>query len=420
MSKKSPFFLFLIFLSGLSYAQPEIPQLLYSDFFQIPSDTSSTVFYTYKVPLNHLVFEKQANLFLAEYRISVEVFDSKNDKFITRAIKEKNIQVPDYEQTNSPLIFSEGILILYLKPGSYLMTEILYDYKSDREFKIPPYPVKIDSTIKYITPLITTDKTVDCSKRKSAVLANYGGKLPFDEELYSFIFPVKNPGTGTLFVNIIQDKDTLYHGRLTDPKKEKLTLSECGGKVALDENPDMEEYNIFRIDGVSSRIREGGFLIYISDTSEFSTREKFTVACKWINKPVSLRDPELAIKVLKIIEKDSVINSLLNADDEDYIRELAAYWKKIDPTPETEFNPLMQEFYSRIDYAVKNFTTIAGANGASTDRGKVYIRFGKPSDIDRTSDNYGNVIETWTYNNPQRKFVFVDKNGTGEFSLING
>ena len=80
----------------------------------------------------------------------------------------------------------------------------------------------------------------------------------------------------------------------------------------------------------------------------------------------------------------------------------------------------MQEFYLRIDYAIRNFKTIAGANGANTDRGKVYIKFGKPVNIDRTSDNHGNIIETWTYNNPQRKFVFVDKKGTGDFSLISG
>jgi GWxTD domain-containing protein len=386
----------------------------------MPSDTSGSLYYTYKIPLNHLVFEKQANLFLAEYRISLEVYDAKNEKFIDRAIKEKNIQVPDYEQTNSPLIFSEGILKLNLKPGSYLMTEILYDYKSDREFKLPPYPIKIDSAVKFVPPLIISDRTVDCNKKKSPLLANYGGVLPFAEEPYSFIFPVKNTGSGTLFVNIIQDKDTLYHGKLTDPLPAKLTLSECGGKIALDESSDSQEYNIFRIDGISGRIKEGGFLIHISDNAEFADQGKFPLACKWINKPVSLRDPELAIKVLKVIEKDSVINSLLKADDDEYIRELAAYWKKIDPTPQTEFNPLMQEFYSRIDYAAKNFTTIAGANGANTDRGRIYIKFGKPTGVDRTSDNYGNVIETWTYNNPQRKFVFVDKNGTGDFSLING
>lgn len=421
MSKQLPFFLFITILTGQVYAQPESPKLLYSDFIQIPSDTIAEVYYTYKIPLNHLVFEKQADLFLAEYRISVEVFDSNDVKFIARDIKEKNIQVPDYEQTNSRVIFSEGLLTLNLKPGTYLMKEILFDYKSGREFNLPPFPLKIDSTAKFLSPLIITDKTTDCSKRKSPVLANYGGSLPFDEGQYSFLFPVKKKlDAETIYVSVIQDKDTLYKGRLNDPEKVALSLSECGGKIAMDSGSGQGDYSLFKLEGISGRVKEGGFEIYISDTPDLSTGKRFPLASRWIDKPLSLRDPELAIKLLNVIEKDSVINRLLKADDDEYTRELAAYWKKIDPTPETEYNPLMQEFYSRIDYAVKNFATLAGANGANTDRGKIYIKFGKPTDVDRTSDNYGNVIETWTYNNPQRKFVFVDKNGTGDFSLING
>ena len=74
----------------------------------------------------------------------------------------------------------------------------------------------------------------------------------------------------------------------------------------------------------------------------------------------------------------------------------------------------MEEYYLRVDYASRNFTTITGTNGANTDRGKIYIRFGKPTEINRSSDDHGYIIETWTYNDTQRKFVFVDKKGTGK------
>ena len=420
VSKKLSLFLCIILLAGVSHAQQGFPKLLYSDFVQLPSDSLNTIYYTYKIPLNHLVFEKEANLFLAQYRISVEVFDSKDEKFITRSIKEKNIQVPDYEQTRSPIIFSEGILTLNLNPGIYSVIEILYDYKSNREMRQPPMDVKFDTLKNIISPLVIEDQTIECNGKDSPVLANYGGQLPFDEDKYSFIIPVIDKGKDSLFVQIIQNKDTLYRNILTDPIKETVSLSECGGKVFLDESREKTGYNLFRIDGVSNHIAEGPFQIKASLINQPSGQDKFTLACQWINKPVSLRDPEMAIEALKFIEKDSVINSLLKGEDKDYEKKLAAYWKKIDPTPETEFNPLMQEFYTRIDYAIRNFKTIAGANGANTDRGKVYIKFGKPENIDRTSDNHGNIIETWTYINPQRKFVFVDKKGTGDFSLISG
>ncbi len=411
--------LLITFLSGLIYAQSGIPHILYSDFVQLPSDDDSgNVYYMYKLPLNRLVFEKESNLFLAQYRVSVEVFDSSGLKFITRAIKEKNIQVPDYEQTMSPLIYSEGLLKLDLSPGTYNVMEILYDYKSGRELKLPSYIMKVESVKNILSPLVVYESMVECDSQ--AVLANYGGRLPFDENKYSFIIPVKNATSDSLTVIIIQKKDTLYNQVLTKPINEKLTLDECGGKIIINDKDSGGLYSVYSIDGISNSVKEGGFQIIVSGKNEPDKPQRFQLGCRWIDKPLSLKNPELAINALKYIEKDSIISGLLRGDDEEYASKLAAYWKKTDPTPATEFNPLMQEFYTRIDYAVKNFATISGANGVNTDRGKVYVRFGKPVDINRTSDKYGNIVETWTYNNPQRKFVFVDKKGTGDFSLISG
>ena len=412
------FFLSVLFISGLIYAQSGRPQILYSNFIQLPSGDSGDVYYTFKIPLNRLVFEKGSDLFLAQYRISVEVFDSSGQRFVTRAIKEKIIQVPDYEQTSSSVIYSEGLLKLDLLPGTYSVMEILYDYKSDRELKLPAYLMSVEPVKNILSPLVVDGSTAECSNR--LVLANYGGGLPFDENKYSFIIPVRYAKSDSMSVNVIQNKDTLYKAVITNPIKEKISLGECGGKVIIDTSSGSIAYSLFTITGISNRIKEGGFQIALSEKDETEKQEKFQLGCKWIDKPLSLRNPEMAISALKFIEKDSVISELLSGDEEDYPSKLFEYWKKMDPTPETEFNPLMQEFYTRIDYAVKNFATITGANGANTDRGKVYIRFGKPIDVDRTSDAYGNIIETWTYNNPQRKFVFVDKKGTGDFSLISG
>ncbi len=402
------------------FGQSVTARFFFSDIIVTSSDSTNNVFYTYKIPLSRLVFEKGADLFIAQYRLSVEVFNTGNDKFITRTIKEKNIQVPDYSQTVSSDVYSEGVLGLNLKPGDYSVVAILYDYKSGKEHKFPSIILHIDSIKKFYNPLIISKELIPCNEKQSPVLANYSGNLPFDENEYSFIFAVKNNRMDSLFIKVIQDEDTVYRGVMNELLKGTLLPVECGGKILIEFNQDLKEFSIFRIDRISNRIKEGPFLIRISDKPDFSESNDFKLNCKWINKPRSLRDPEIAIKALKFIEKDSVINSLLDANKEEYQKELELYWKKIDPTPLTEFNPLMQEYYLRIDYASKNFTTIEGTNGADTDRGKIYIKFGKPSEIDRSSDDHGYVVETWTYNNTQRKFVFIDKKGTGEFSLING
>ncbi len=121
--------------------------------------------------------------------------------------------------------------------------------------------------------------------------------------------------------------------------------------------------------------------------------------------------------MLKFIEKDSVISNMLKANSNDYKKELYNYWKKYNINSHGTFNPLMEEYYSRIDYAAKTFAIFSDKSGIETDRGEIYIQFGKPQKIERASTQYGKVVETWIYEKPPRDFIFVDNDGTGNFML---
>jgi hypothetical protein len=43
-----------------------------------------------------------------------------------------------------------------------------------------------------------------------------------------------------------------------------------------------------------------------------------------------------------------------------------------------------------------------------------------PAKIERSSDDYGKIVELWIYTKEKLSFKFVDKNGTGEFPLAKG
>jgi len=61
-------------------------------------------------------------------------------------------------------------------------------------------------------------------------------------------------------------------------------------------------------------------------------------------------------------------------------RYLEEFWRSIDPTPGTAENEARTEHYRRVVYADKHFGT-STKRGALTDRGRIYIKYGPPDDI---------------------------------------
>ena len=63
-------------------------------------------------------------------------------------------------------------------------------------------------------------------------------------------------------------------------------------------------------------------------------------------------------------------------------------WKERDPTPNTERNELMEEYYERVSYVNEHFD--GWQPGWETDRGMIYILFGPPDEIQRTNSSTTN------------------------------
>jgi GWxTD domain-containing protein len=93
-----------------------------------------------------------------------------------------------------------------------------------------------------------------------------------------------------------------------------------------------------------------------------------------------------------------------------------AFWAKRDPDPTTEVNEFKTEFLRRLAYANAQFRSIV--EGWQTDMGRVYIQEGEPDDVD--SQPVGQMLnawEIWYYYSEHTKYVFVDRDGFGEFVL---
>ncbi len=145
---------------------------------------------------------------------------------------------------------------------------------------------------------------------------------------------------------------------------------------------------------------------------------------------------------------------------------LDRYWRDRDPTPLSAQNEERDKFYDRVRYANDHFGLQGVVKGMLSDRGRIYVRFGEPDEIRQQVMPVGGAtvqqvareiavvdddpsavqlrkplsigtderpFEVWTYirvlesqqervqggsqRRMQRKFVFVDEQGYGNYTL---
>ena len=77
-------------------------------------------------------------------------------------------------------------------------------------------------------------------------------------------------------------------------------------------------------------------------------------------------------------EEKSAFRQLSNDEERDQFIE--AFWQRRDPTPDTEENEFKEEHYRRMAYANDHFA--AGIPGWKSDRGRMYIMYGAPDEIE--------------------------------------
>ena len=103
---------------------------------------------------------------------------------------------------------------------------------------------------------------------------------------------------------------------------------------------------------------------------------------KWLNEDV---------RWIITPEEMSAFKQLSNDEERDQFIE--QFWLRRDPTPDTVENEYKEEHYRRIAYANEHFA--AGKAGWRTDRGRIYIVFGPPDEIEAhpSGGQYNRPIE---------------------------
>ena len=99
------------------------------------------------------------------------------------------------------------------------------------------------------------------------------------------------------------------------------------------------------------------------------------------------------------------------------------FWLRRDPTPGTTENEFKEEHYRRIAYANERFPS--SKPGWKTDRGRIYIQWGPPDEIDShpSGGADGAPFEAWRYRyvdgvGANVSIKFIDRERTGDYQII--
>jgi GWxTD domain-containing protein len=128
-----------------------------------------------------------------------------------------------------------------------------------------------------------------------------------------------------------------------------------------------------------------------------------------------------AALLLEILGAGDEANALRKAGGEEWPSVLQTFWDDRDPTPDTPANEYRDEVFARMESASLSFDEPLRRPGWTTDRGRIFLRYGKPdSRIVREGDFNGAPAEIWEYFDPRRTFVFIDERGIGDYVLSSG
>jgi GWxTD domain-containing protein len=102
-------------------------------------------------------------------------------------------------------------------------------------------------------------------------------------------------------------------------------------------------------------------------------------------------------------------------------RFLRQFWERRNPSPGAATNQAMADFYRQVAYANSAFhqSRVAAMPGWRTDRGRIYLRHGRPDEMLQRPVASPRPFEAWRYTRDRGYwYVFVDRNGMGDYTLI--
>jgi len=337
------------------------------------------------------------------------------------------VYVSSFEQTRSRLQHVQGVLSAELDPGSYNYELQLTRAQSTQNQSSTRRNIQVSEydSLSSASILLLSDHTINNSVISGTFL-NYGENVLYGSD-YNLMVTLPNDGSDDYSVEIYRMQSgrsdetvsestfeqTIDAGSIVTGSDYNLMRDESGIVFSMNRSDAGTRFGFISVPNAG--FENARYQIQVKDSEGELIGEK-TVNSRWLDMPVSLLNIDVAINMMRFIVSESKLDQLQRGSSAEKEQKFREYWGQRDPTPDTEFNELMTEYYERIDYAYRNFTT-PQTPGYESDQGQAYILYGQPDNIERRLPTDQPTQEIWEY--PNRTLVFEATSGFGDFVLVS-
>lgn len=364
-------------------------------------DSSDVTVYL-KIPYDNLQFVKYDSVYRAKYEVSLVLFDKEGIQADGK-IDRHTVEVSTFEETNAMDVYETPKYRFRLHNSLYKLSVGLMDLDT-RKTTYRKHTVELEkfteNTIQ-ISDLLIIDEVSQSADTIQGFTANVMNKLNDKRNEFYLYFAARGPkGPAVVEASVLTTDNEVV-------KSEQDSI-QLGPKPTR---------TYIRMDTQGLNYNRYIYKVKITQGQDQAVRRKdFRVA--WMGLSNYIANLDKAIEQMIYILPSSKVNEMKEAEAEEKKQMFTAYWKKRDPSPKTETNELMNEYFRRVNYASQQFGSSI-KEGWRMDMGMVYVLFGAPNDIERHPFDLGSKpYEIWYYFEINRQFVFVDDSGFGDYRLV--
>jgi len=362
-----------------------------------------------QVPHEEIRFMKDGDAYIGRYEVTLSLLTAAK-QLAQEQTWSVDVPVNDFAQTTGTKLYSLTHRTVEVEPGNYQLTVVFRDQESGKSSQVrkslPVTDFSKDSLS--LSDVMLVSRLSASGERKTIVPNITGSVSPSSEGFFVFFELYCAPRLDSV--------DMLY--KIYDSKKKEMFR--CSRREAI---TGSKTQILMKIDSAS--IPMGTYVLSadavaqdgISGRSYRGTTSR-TLSVRSPDLPAAILDIDKAIDQLVYIAKESEMQYIRDGATQDEKRKrFMEFWAKRNPDPSTQRNELMEEYYSRIQYANQNFSH--HLEGWRSDMGMVFIRFGTPENIERhPMEMDSKPYEIWYYYQLSRQFVFVDETGFGDYRLM--